>query len=298
MAQVNAMNVWEQIRCTRRCVKAHDFYRSQWKKEGHCLYQSKGNLKDDILDQGSADFDEPVGLTGEKSWHRAAYYAGEGGYMNMHILQNQATFEKCLPVEDLQGKKCLFVDFGCGPMTSGLVLAEILSKHDTNYKNRVAYLGIDASKNMCEIAKRINKKFKIFKRKQFRVGHDNTFNPHLINSIKLANQAEIAVLCLSYVVSPKTYKIPRPQQKLEIKKLANSWHSAVVSELNKCKKTHIIYMNPNYFGADNNWNYMVNIFKNITSDNWHYQENQLVEQEVGGLPNPVMMQVVQGRKNG
>ncbi len=47
----------------------------------------------------------------------------------------------------LKERKALFVDFGCGPMTSGIMLAEMLSVYGDKYHDNLIYVGIDSSKN-------------------------------------------------------------------------------------------------------------------------------------------------------
>ena len=97
-----------------------------------------------------------MGLEGEKPWHRAACYISEHGYMDLHIKHNRIALEKWLPTEDIQNRTLLFADFGCGPMTAGLVLAEKLSKITKSYRDKVSYLGVDCSENMCNFAKTVN----------------------------------------------------------------------------------------------------------------------------------------------
>ncbi len=260
MSEVDAMDIWREIQQSGLCKKAVKFY-----------HQNK-RLKPEILKRGAANFDEPVlpNCSEEKALYRAAYYMSSNGYMDMHINHNQAAFKKYLPKRLLENKKILFVDMGCGPMTAGLVLAEILAKTNPNYKKRVTYLGIDASGNMCKLARRINKSKSIFKDDKFKILKSKTFESSMVDSFA---PPDIAILCLSFVLAPGTLKIKKPEQKNMVESMANEWHKSL-GAWNKCQETRVIYLNPEPGMFHENWNMMAERLKKTPDDTWRYKRNQ------------------------
>ena len=69
--------------------------------------------------------------------------------MPMHLFSSYHIFTKHLaPVND----KVVFVDFGCGPLTSGIAFWAALSGH-----RDITYFGIDSSQRMLDKAQEINR---------------------------------------------------------------------------------------------------------------------------------------------
>lgn len=289
MSKIVALDVWEQVCSSEWCVEAYNFYRE------HPSILS-------ILERGSADFDKKVTSNEkEKSWYRAAYYAGRDqkshsryseGYMDMHIKQNLKAFNHLLLHEDFRDKSCLFVDFGCGPMTSGVAFAEFLSSKYPKYRDKVTYLGIDASDEMGTIATWVNEVIddKIFN--DHRIKHSNEFkNSQIEDDI----QPEIAVLCLSFVLAPKTNKVEWDQQVGWIKSLAKRWHSSIRG-IAGCMESRIIYLNPNNKNFHVNWDHVVKYFSNTEFKDWEYC---VMDPELLGDPslrNNFFAQIILGEK--
>ena len=267
--------------------------KSSWCNEAFDFYESRNISKNRILDQGSANFDEKIGAIGEKDWYRAAYYAGSNGYMDMHISQNRTAFREHKLVKLLQKKRVLFVDFGCGPMTSGVMLADTLSESIPNYQNQILYFGIDESKNMCEIARCVNQidsNCHLFDR--FHIQNNDSFAPNQLNSIVRQHfLPDISILCLSYVLAPKTYS----GEYAAAIELARNWKN-FNRKLDSCRESYIIYMNPKFMNANSNWNYFVQEYEKNSTGDWKYDKSQLKSIPVDGLPKPVVTQMITGKR--
>ena len=288
MTKIDALNVWEKVCDSDWCQDAFNFY--QESKEG----------KTNILGGGGADFDSKVlpDEKKEKSWYRAAYYAGPNGYMNMHIKQNLKAFDEFLEPNIFENKKILFVDFGCGPMTSGLALAEVLSSEMPDYKDKVAYIGIDASSNMVQIAKKINSiddQESIFDNYQIKKSNELK-KSHLAKSGK----PDIAILCLSYILAQGTNVIDKNNQIKWIESLFDIWHNAV-DDIRNCKENRIIYLNPGTQfpkgSYHRSWNHLMNYIRQGNGfEGWKYSRSEREELEVPDLQSKFPTQMIKGKR--
>ncbi len=97
-----------------------------------------------ILGQGRTNFDEPFeGLTPKE---KVLIYCLH--YMPMHLFSSYHIFTKHLaPVSD----KVIFIDFGCGPLTSGIAFWAAFAGH-----RDITYIGIDKSESMRHKANEMN----------------------------------------------------------------------------------------------------------------------------------------------
>ena len=113
--------------------------------EYHIKNQTQKYHREDILQQGSANFSEGFkGLPPEDMVLLYCYY-----YMLMHLFSSYHIFRKYLAtVSD----KTIFIDFGCGPLTSGIAFWAAFAGHSD-----ITYLGIDSSKAMRHKAVGINR---------------------------------------------------------------------------------------------------------------------------------------------
>ncbi len=234
MGVVDALKIWRKLKNLPDCTEAVN------------RLNALGLSKEDVLDHGSADFDKPLG--GQEAKHKVYYYISQDGYMDMHLQQNIEAFKTCLEPTLFQNGDVLFVDLGCGPMTAGLALADVVTREFdvADYKERIAYLGIDISKNMCAVARRINEKYNVYS--CFKVVKADGFDPQIIETLK--RNYTTAILNFSYVLSPRTYK--HSNQELEAKKLAQNWHNFVVGHAG-FQHTRIIYHNPDTAYSHKNW---------------------------------------------
>lgn len=98
-----------------------------------------------ILGQGQTNFDEPFkGLTSEDKVLIYCLY-----YMPMHLFSSYHIFTKHLPPLNDKG---IFIDFGCGPLTSGIAFWA-----STRQYSDITYVGIDSSQGMRDKARKINR---------------------------------------------------------------------------------------------------------------------------------------------
>ena len=166
-SKINALKIWKKLSESDECRAAVRYFGA-----------GRGQK---IFVKGAADFDEKYCANDEreKAHYRTDYYVSTHGYMDMHLKQNRASFRHCFKNGDIP-QPLLLVDFGCGPMTAGLALAEILSTQTPDYKAHTAYFGIDASRNMVNKARCINKEHALFK--HFKAVQDTRFNSQQIPS--------------------------------------------------------------------------------------------------------------------
>lgn len=101
-----------------------------------------------LLDQGRANFDEALnGVSGKDRSLLYCYY-----YMQMHLSSSFVLIGniKVIIAKNIQAKKeVIFVDFGCGPLTSAIALRKHFPEEDL----KLHYIGIDTSKEMIAKAK-------------------------------------------------------------------------------------------------------------------------------------------------
>ena len=270
----DAMDIWEKINRAPGVARALQFY------------QTSGKNSIDVLARGSADFDEKVtDNPNEKAGFRALYYMSSEGYMQMHLRQNLEALRQCLGTAIAQFDTIEFFDFGCGPMTAGLALRQLLD--DTYFQGKCVYRGIDVAKNMRRLARKINAEFKIFDDCKFR--SPTEFQSQLSQMKNAAGK--LSILCLSHVLAPDTYK---KSGQITMQDLASRWRQYV--DDNFIKETRIIYSNPKHDGFHDNWENFKNLFfqennsKTYTTSGlkpvaWGGQNPCMVEQIIGSCKN-------------
>ncbi len=235
-----ALDIWEKLRVEESVKEATEFYSGLAGSSGEDLGKK-------ILERGSTNFDEKyTGDEHEQPYYKSSLYIS--CYMNMHIEQNLAVLKKYLNDLLENRQHIIFVDFGCGPMTSGLALAEILLEHDRDYKEKVTYLGVDASQNMVERAKWINKQYEIFRPNRFNVVHDTKLCAEMMTNFPFATEADLAILSLSFVLAKGTYKCPTEKDELKKRDLefSETWDRYVsnLPNLEGLNEIRIVYLNP------------------------------------------------------
>ena len=97
-----------------------------------------------ILEQGQTNFDESS--EGFSPEDKVSLYCVN--YMPMHLYSSYHIFTRklFLPVSS----KVIFIDFGCGPLTSGIAFWAAAGK------SNITYVGIDSSQTMLNTAQKIN----------------------------------------------------------------------------------------------------------------------------------------------
>ncbi len=119
---------------------------------GYLQKYSNDEIRADILNYGRADFTEAYkDLT---PYDRVQLYC----YFNMrkHFFTTYAVYEKVFKTLNSnvfqKNKELVFIDFGCGPLTSGLALASLYYDNE-NEPISIRYIGIDIAESMLEKAK-------------------------------------------------------------------------------------------------------------------------------------------------
>ena len=114
----------------------------QWVE--HVVNTNHTYHREKILEQGRSNFTEPYnGLSPEDKVSLYCVY-----YLPMHLFSSYHIFSKHLTSI---GDKVVFIDFGCGPLTSGIAFWAFAQPRD------IIYLGIDSSQEMRDKAKKINR---------------------------------------------------------------------------------------------------------------------------------------------
>jgi len=126
-----------------------------WERE--VLKQDAEYHRQKILGRGTADFNtDPDGLTPDDKVIIYCYY-----YMEMHIVSSFHVFtssDSLLKDYILDSSKnIVFIDFGCGPLTSGVALAWYYEFLDDKQQD-FYYIGIDNGEAMIRKASEISKR--------------------------------------------------------------------------------------------------------------------------------------------
>jgi len=124
-----------------------------WERE--VLKQDDRYHREEILKKGRADFNtDPDGLTSHDKVIIYCYY-----YMEMHIVSSFHVFKSSdsLLKDYIRdpSKNIVFIDFGCGPLTSGVALAWYYGYLDDK-KQDFHYIGIDNCEAMIRKAREIS----------------------------------------------------------------------------------------------------------------------------------------------
>ena len=79
-------------------------------------------------------------------------------YMPMHLYSSYHLYRTHLMQYRyvIESKNVVFIDFGCGPLTSGIAFWAAVEQLNITYTN-ITYIGFDISEKMLDMAKRINK---------------------------------------------------------------------------------------------------------------------------------------------
>ena len=149
-------------------------------------------LREDVLDQGSTDFDAP------SSW-RGKVYTPEHKvllncviYMPMHLYSSYHLYNRvCGHV--IEGENVVFIDFGCGPLTSGIAFWAAAGQRN------ITYIGVDISEHMLNKAAEINTAGPFGNSDapfytNFHLGRNFNNLPAYLNSIEKGNPEDTLIL--------------------------------------------------------------------------------------------------------
>ena len=114
-------------------------------------------LRETVLERGSTNFNV-------SSLYRNKEYTPEDKvllycviYMPMHLYSSYHLYKTHLMQyrSVIESKNIVFIDFGCGPLTSGIAFWAAAEQLNITYAN-ITYIGFDISEKMIDMAKKIN----------------------------------------------------------------------------------------------------------------------------------------------
>ncbi|WP_346239236.1 hypothetical protein ABDK00_010905 [Niabella insulamsoli] len=211
----------------------------------------KMTVLNDILDRGKTKFDERY--EGLEPRDKVLLYC----YFNMkkHFFTSIAVFKKVWKSlhQIFTDKKYfpIFIDLGCGPLTSGLAMAELF-QNETGGPLRIQYIGIDISEAMIEKANEFSQSDLFHTDSKFSFFKSWNDIPHEM-LVEFAGKNNPFFLNASYLFANLSFDI--------VENLAN-FVSNLVSEF---KNVHFIFQNPDR--ADRN-------------ESWHHFKKQLKFEEI------------------
>ena len=190
-----------------------------------------------ILNRGITNFDEFFyGLNPEDKVLLYCIY-----YMPMHLASSYHIFHIHEQVFTTQlqsaGNKVVFIDFGCGPLTSGLAF------HDTGWQGDISYLGVESSQAMRNKANRINQYSPRFSR--FELISDYSQLPDLLEEVIVEDDKTPIIFNFCYFLASNTLNI--------------SHLSGVMAQIVDKYRDHnmcIVYQNPNFSQLHEKWEYL------------------------------------------
>lgn len=203
-------------------------------------------LREDILKQGSTDFDA-------SSWGSKVYIPEHKVLLNcvfylpMHLYSSYHLYSRvCRHV--IESENVIFIDFGCGPLTSGIAFWAAAGQR--NITRNITYIGVDISEHMLNKAAEINTVGPFGNSDTPFYGNfyeERNFNnlPAYLNSIEKGNPEDTLILFnFSYVLAPMTFQG-------DISELTDVLRDIVQANLGY--KIAIVYQNPVYDGVNQNW---------------------------------------------
>ncbi len=206
------------------------------------------HIINNILERGSTDFTQSYAYGVRTNIHpsdKAVLYCHHY-YFDMHFSSSYAVFDACFKkvfgrcFKPTDFDQALFVDFGCGPGTSGLAFAEW--KGDANFY----YIGIDRAGPMLKMAEDLFRRigmpesnFFIRKGSDFlnALNFDKTY-PHWLDS-------PVVLLNFCFSLAPATFK----GNTSGMLRLCNSL-SSLLGRF-KSAEAYVVYQNPVHHSEKN-----------------------------------------------
>ena len=200
----------------------------------------------DVLNRGSIDFDTSSSWDGKDYTpeHKVLLYCVF--YMPMHLYSSYHLYNRvCRHI--IESENVVFIDFGCGPLTSGIAFWAAAGQRN------ITYIGIDSSEHMLNKAAEINTAGPFDKSdapfyENFHRGRNFNNLPAYLNSIEKGNPEDTLILFnFSYVLAPMTFQG-------NIDKLINMLLDVVQANLGY----KIAMMYQNISGGHENWKKLKN----------------------------------------
>jgi hypothetical protein len=247
-------NVWKFFEDLVNQYKNHP-KTSAWSHE--VLEQDRDHHRENILERGRANFSEGFNeLTPDDKVLLYCYY-----YMQMHVVsglhvfsEGNSLFYEYLLSED---KNILFVDFGCGPLTSGVAFAGYYrSIQDTSQQTKPLrplkfyYLGIDNCEPMLRKAEEFSQYRELFSVKGCTFNFMQSFQEHkniiewIDNSVlSTQNNLFLIMLNFSYFFASETLVVEELVQ-LVIR---------LLEKYGQNYKICLVFQNPTYSESNKKW---------------------------------------------
>ncbi|MCY3744085.1 MAG: hypothetical protein OXH00_23985 [Candidatus Poribacteria bacterium] len=212
-------------------------------------------LRISVLNRGSTDFDAPSSWRGKDYTPEHKVLLNGVFYMPMHLYSSYHFYRGHRHV--IESENVVFIDFGCGPLTSGIAFWTVAGQCN------ITYIGVDISEHMLNKAAEINTAGPFGNSdepfyKNFHLGRNFNNLPAYLNSIERGNPEDTLILFnFSYVLASMTFRG-------NINALINALLNIVQANLDY----KIAMMYQNISGGDRNWrelkNRIINAFRHIT----------------------------------
>ena len=197
-------------------------------------------LMGDVLNQGSTDFDASSSSRGKDYTpeHKVLLYCVF--YMPMHLYSSYHLYRAHRHV--IESGNVVFIDFGCGPLTSGIAFWAAAGQRN------ITYIGVDISEHMLNKAAEINTAGPFGNSdapfyENFHRGRNFNNFPAYLNRIGKGNPEDTLILFnFSYALASMTFQG-------DINESISVLHEVVQAHLNY--KIAVVYQNIS--GGDENW---------------------------------------------
>jgi len=231
-----------------------------WKKE--ILEQKDNYHRETILERGTTDF--CVHFNELNTDDKVLLYCDK--YMLMHVMSSYYIFKEhwdlfkdyVYTADTRERIKTfpLFIDFGCGPLTSGLAFAHI-QKHKINEIN-FHYIGIDKAKSMLTKAKEFSSDENFLGCKfDFLESYGNDTLLSLMSKYRLLNHpSQLVILNFCYFFASKSLNVN--ELVITIKNILTKYNRTQV---------YIVFQNPRTTDADINakWYEFIKLLPEFTT---------------------------------
>lgn len=196
-----------------------------------------------ILEQGRTNFNEPY--NGLSSQDKVLIYCAH--YMPMHLVSSYHIFRVHTRFFRahlrLPSNRVVLIDFGCGPLTSGIAFWAFARQCN------IIYLGIDSSQAMLEKAKEINQ----YGPNKYRTPFFSTFEA-------ISNYSELTTILARYISTDEKTPIIfnfcyfLASRTLDVRHLSDVINQ-IVEKYNKHKMC-AVYQNPDLSSLHENWEFL------------------------------------------
>ena len=161
-------------------------------------------LRINVLNRGSTDFDAPLSWRGKVYTPEHKVLLNGVFYMPMHLYSSYHLYRQYGHLSE--SKNVVFIDFGCGPLTSGIAFWAA-----TGQRN-ITYIGVDISERMLNKAAEINTAGPFGNSdtpfyENFHRGRNFNNFPAFLNRIEKGNPEDTLILFnFSYALASMTFQ--------------------------------------------------------------------------------------------